>query len=708
MKLSHISKVYHNKRNTVEALKDINLEFNENGLIFLLGSSGCGKTTLLNIISGKDKDYDGECNDVPVMEYLTQHFDLFESLSVLDNLLLVKNDLELIESYLKEFNLVEHKDKKVKKCSNGQKKRIQFIRSLLNHPGLLLCDEPTAALDHDNTELLMKHLQEIGKDVQIIIVTHDIALAEKYGDRIIRMSKRSIVSDEIRNKNMTSCYGEKIEEKKFNDIWKLVKCEVKSRIPENLFVCSLLLASILVVFTTFNLYTTVQNRTDYMDTIKHSRSLVLSLPNDMSTIKGQEEYGSKHFDMFQYQDLLLILEHNSDILAVEAYYDDYLRPDSLIESMYIFDVSSIVFKEFNLPSSMKIEEGAMYGNYNIPSNQTFLLSSRDVVGMDDFEYQYRNNSNGVKTYYNCDNKDYCFDLERIQEDYKLALFDLINSEDLPIIAGRLPKQNNEVLLARDTADMLIALEDNYNIYEELIGKEIIIGAKGRKNSFDHSVFYMDENMSVTEQIPVVITGISSVENEFMNMVFFNSGFAQNAVMTHFVENYDNLWFEYVRFILRPGSDIEAFINEANSVIPLDKSSFSLFEGEGLGRKLIYYQSPESFMIYCSAILLIILLTMIMINLFIRKRMIKESAIMIRYGYNAPIERILRIGSLLFISFVLALLIIQPFSNFINDYAHSLYYDKFMDFNLLWLLLATLAIGFVYILCEGFIGGKHHD
>lgn len=114
MKLVNIRKVYHNKNNSVEALKGIHLEFEEKGLIILLGASGSGKTTLLNILSGQDKNFEGQLVDVPEIEYLTQEFNLFENMSIIDNLLIVKNDIPLIEDYLHQFELWEHKDKKVK------------------------------------------------------------------------------------------------------------------------------------------------------------------------------------------------------------------------------------------------------------------------------------------------------------------------------------------------------------------------------------------------------------------------------------------------------------------------------------------------------------------------------------------------------------------------------------------------------------------
>ena len=155
MKLIHINKTYYNKNNKVHALKDINLDLSQNGITMILGPSGCGKTTLLNIMANRET-YEGTIESTSNFDYLTQDFNLFDEMSVLDNLLLVSHDKELILQYLNEFSLSLEKDRKVKKLSNGEKKRVQFIRALLHKPGLILCDEPTAALDHENIVLLME------------------------------------------------------------------------------------------------------------------------------------------------------------------------------------------------------------------------------------------------------------------------------------------------------------------------------------------------------------------------------------------------------------------------------------------------------------------------------------------------------------------------------------------------------------------------
>ena len=127
MKLNNITKTYQNKNNRVTALKGISFSLEEKGLYLIYGASGSGKSTLLNIIAGKDKEFGGEYENEGKIAYLRQDFLLVGDLSVRDNLLFAKDDEKTIDEYLKTFGIFDLKYKKVKKLSNGQKKRVQLI-----------------------------------------------------------------------------------------------------------------------------------------------------------------------------------------------------------------------------------------------------------------------------------------------------------------------------------------------------------------------------------------------------------------------------------------------------------------------------------------------------------------------------------------------------------------------------------------------------
>jgi lipoprotein-releasing system ATP-binding protein len=207
LKSENICKGYGNLRygNFQPVLKDICLEVEEGESIAIIGPSGSGKTTLLNMIGTLDRPDTGkifyrnrditglsrkeiekfrnkEIGFIFQMHYLLPQCTLFEN--VLLPTLPDKNDRnshERAEKLIKRVGLWEHKDKKPQLLSGGECQRTAVVRALINNPGLLLADEPTGALDHENALSLINLLLEINRDdkLTLIMVTHSRELAEK-------------------------------------------------------------------------------------------------------------------------------------------------------------------------------------------------------------------------------------------------------------------------------------------------------------------------------------------------------------------------------------------------------------------------------------------------------------------------------------------------------------------------------------------------
>ena len=206
LKLRNISKFVKYGKNTTTILDNINLDFSSQEMTFILGASGSGKTTLLNIIASNLKSdegdiyFNGERIDPNnqkkinyyrnnIIGYIYQDYNLIEYLNVYDNIMLGHNDnnYEDLNKLLNDFNLYDKLYTKVSKLSGGEKQRVAIIRTLLNHPKVILADEPTGALDYENGIKIMDILKKISKDKTVIIVSHDEYLAQKYADRIINI-----------------------------------------------------------------------------------------------------------------------------------------------------------------------------------------------------------------------------------------------------------------------------------------------------------------------------------------------------------------------------------------------------------------------------------------------------------------------------------------------------------------------------------------
>ena len=240
LKLKNITKTYISGEEKVEALKGIDIEFRESEFVSILGQSGCGKTTLLNIIGGldrytsgdliingkstkdfKDRDWDAYRNYK--VGFVFQSYNLIGHQSVLSNVELAltisgvskKERKERAIKALEEVGLKDQINKKPNQLSGGQMQRVAIARALVNNPDIILADEPTGALDTKTSVQVMEILKEISKDKLIIMVTHNPELAGKYSSRIIKILDGKITDDSNPIEKEQSSEHKKEEKAKF-------------------------------------------------------------------------------------------------------------------------------------------------------------------------------------------------------------------------------------------------------------------------------------------------------------------------------------------------------------------------------------------------------------------------------------------------------------------------------------------------------------
>ena len=220
LELKNIKKTYRVGETETKALDDISVAFREKEFVAILGTSGSGKTTCLNIIGGldrydsgeliikgkktsdfSDRDWDAYRNNS--IGFIFQSYNLIPHLSIVANVELGmtlsgvskaekhKRALEVLE----QVGLKDHLHKKPNQLSGGQMQRVAIARALANDPEILLCDEPTGALDTTTSVQIMDLIRDVAKDKLVIMVTHNPELARQYADRIVEFSDGKIISD---------------------------------------------------------------------------------------------------------------------------------------------------------------------------------------------------------------------------------------------------------------------------------------------------------------------------------------------------------------------------------------------------------------------------------------------------------------------------------------------------------------------------------
>ena len=218
LQLQNVRKTYKTKAGVVHALDGVSITFPATGLVFITGKSGCGKTTLLNVIGGLDgidggeiliqdkkfstfsaTEYDSYRNTF--IGFIFQEYNLLPDFNVEQNIKIAmelqgkKTDEAEFEKLIQDVEISELKSRNPSELSGGQRQRVAIARALVKEPRIIMADEPTGALDSGTGIQVLDTLKKLSKDKLVIVVSHDREFAETYADRIIQLVDGKVAQD---------------------------------------------------------------------------------------------------------------------------------------------------------------------------------------------------------------------------------------------------------------------------------------------------------------------------------------------------------------------------------------------------------------------------------------------------------------------------------------------------------------------------------
>lgn len=220
IEIENLTKTYQIGEESFNALSGINLKIKQGEFVVILGPSGAGKSTLLNILGGMDSATSGKIvvggeeitkyNDKELTKYraasvgfIFQFYNILPSLTVLENVNLIKDVTKTVKeatSAIKKVGLEKHMNKFPSELSGGEQQRVSIARAIRKNPKILLCDEPTGALDSKTGAEILKILKkEADEDTTVIIVTHNSLIAD-VADRVIRIKNGKVESNVLNEK----------------------------------------------------------------------------------------------------------------------------------------------------------------------------------------------------------------------------------------------------------------------------------------------------------------------------------------------------------------------------------------------------------------------------------------------------------------------------------------------------------------------------
>lgn len=540
LRLEEIKKDFKTDNNVVNVLKGITIQFRKQEFVAILGHSGCGKTTLLNIIGGLDKCTSGnviidgrstkEYNDLDWNDYRNKRIGfVFQSYNLIPHLTVQKN-VELSMTLagvsteerharaleaLDKVGLKAHARKHPSQLSGGQMQRVAIARAIVNNPEIILADEPTGALDSESGVEVMELLKEISKDHLIVMVTHNSQLADEYATRILNMSDGVIVGD-TNEYTLDECLNDEAadlaaknaaEEKALSDIEQtgaknakreLKRIEKKKRKKASM--------SPLTAFSlSFTNLISKKGRT-FLTSFAGSIGIIgIMLVLALST--GARSFISKMEENALSQYPIEISESNTDLSA--------------ILSLLTTDTA----KRENYPSGDTIYTQQVIGN--ILENYTLLTSKNDLARLKSYiDNNFDETIGYVKYNYGTDFDVYCdYTHAKGDEDKYMKVQPFVEAiADIPALSGfkdQLEMFSSYLTVWDEMTDNTTLLNRQYELlgnskwptnYDEVV---LVVDRKNQIN--DYTLFAL--GLKSKEDIGSALGGSTGGENSFSNSTF---------------------------------------------------------------------------------------------------------------------------------------------------------------------------------------------
>ena len=535
LELRNIVKEYQTGTETIRALKGINLQFRKQEFVSILGQSGCGKTTMLNIIGGLDHYTSGDLfiNGVSTKNYKDQDWDryrnhsigfVFQSYNLIPHQSVLANvELALTLSgvskqerrqraitALEKVGLKDQIHKKPNQMSGGQMQRVAIARALVNNPDILLADEPTGALDSATSVQIMELLHEVAKEKLVIMVTHNPELAQQYSTRIISLLDGQVISD-------TNPYKETFEQKqeKKKKIYPSMSFSTalslscnnlmtkKARTFLTSFAGSIGIIGIALILSLSNGVQTYITSVE-QDTLSSYPISIEDNSMDMSimmeTMMGIHGAGEKHEDGKFYSKQMVndILKTMSEKMEKNnlAAFKEYLESNASNMNTY----TKAIEYQYDLPIQIYNEKGEA-GLVQVSPNQVMeTIGLQSMVDMQSAFMGYSVSSNN-----------------EIWK--KLPESSVLRDESYQVVKGRWPSSYNEVVIAVDQNHEI----SDYTLYE--LG---LLDRQKLKDNFE--ALQKGKEIKADDQV-------SYTADELLNMQF------KLLLNTDVYENVNGIWID---------------------------------------------------------------------------------------------------------------------------------------------------------------------
>ena len=507
IKVENANKYFNrHKRNEIHVINNTSLEFEENGLIALLGESGSGKTTLLNSIGGLDKINKGKIyiNGKKITRktsskvdkirnlnigYIFQDYKLIDNMTVYENVALVlrmigiKDKKEIktrVEYVLQSVNMYRYRNRLASMLSGGERQRVGIARAIVKNPNIVIADEPTGNLDSKNSLEIMNIIKAISKDRLVILVTHEIELAKFYASRIIELQDGTVLKDygNIDSKDLDYRIDNKFYLKDFEKHENInkenINLDIYSKEKDNL--------DLKIVVKNGNIY--IKSSLQKVEVIDETSSIELVDDNYKKIDKTiYQEYNYNLKDIINpniKQKYSSIYSISKSIINGFKKIINYSVLKKILLIGFFISAMFIVYSLSNIAGTLNIQDEDF-----ISKNKNYLEVNLPKIKVENFlEYEKQEGVNyilpGDSVVSFALKFDEYFQTSRMNGEFSgsLSSINMINENN--IIEGKNAENEYEIVIDKMVADRMLndgvgaAKQAGLKTYEQLLGKEVTI------------------------------------------------------------------------------------------------------------------------------------------------------------------------------------------------------------------------------------------
>lgn len=640
IKLKNITKIYNNgPKNECTALKDINLELPSHGLVLITGKSGCGKTTLLNLIAGLDSPTEGTLENnygINFYSIIFQDFQLIDYLTIEQNLMMIvdlmKAQMNLYWDLIDRYELLGVLNNYPNQISGGEKQRVAIVRAILENRPVVLCDEPTGSLDENNAKKIAKLLKSEASSKLVIVVSHDKEIFNDFSDMTIELKNGKIVneysiinieSETIVNQNINVFLTKKTR-------WLLTKSFFRKNLMKHFLLILTLVLTFLILLTSFNSLLNKKSTVVYNIYQKvGSEILDLSLSSGSGyyhfTEKQYESYRKKYPIEAQFYDLNFEFNFN-DVASVSRVYVSNKTSRKMLYGGSEINNGEILISDYlatKLINNQNVDFSSLIGKKIICSDDDFVIRGIYETGYlkNQSEEKYDNLSYQYQTIYVTE-QDYLFLINNMKStgcrailnESKADIFMIHNNGDFEskLFCGEYGDlKKGEIGISLDVAkyytdipESLIGNKIKIIFYQQLDSMNL---SKIEKNEYEFTVKYIYQvfrnpeiNMMSDDYYAIAcyqnlnlygnVRGISIHQYNKNNLSkLFNEGFIDNTSLSNEIWS-GIVWLEtltIIEFVLGIVLLIISFvviINFIHSILAKEKRTLGILVSLGIERR----------------------------------------------------------------------------------------------------------------------------